>query len=62
MEVKHLFFALKICSAVQLKVKQAWGVVGAQLVERSLRTPEIRVLNPDIGRILSINCTVEKTK
>ena len=34
----------------------------AQLVEQSLLTPEIRGLNPDIGKILSTNCTIEKTK
>ena len=34
----------------------------AQLVERSLLTPEIRGSNPDIGKILSANCTIEKTK
>ena len=28
----------------------------------SLPTPEIRGLNPDIGKILSTNCTIEKTK
>ena len=37
-------------------------MVVAQLVERSLPTPEIRGLNPDIGKILSTNCTIEKTK
>ena len=36
--------------------------VVAQLVERSLPTPEIRDSNPDIGKILSTNCTLEKTK
>ena len=34
----------------------------AQLVERSLLTPEIRGLNPDISKIVSTNCTIEKTK
>ena len=38
------------------------ALVVAQLVERSLPTPEIRGLNPDIGKILSANCTIEKTK
>ena len=36
---------------------QIWAVVVAQLVERSLLTPEIRGLNPKIGKILSTNCT-----
>ena len=39
-----------------------WAVVVAQLVERSLPTPEIRGSNPDIGKILSTNCTLEKIK
>ena len=39
-----------------------WAVFVAQLVERLLPTPEIRGLNPDIGEILSANCTIEKTK
>ena len=38
------------------------AVVVAQLVERSLPTPEIHGVNPDIGKILSTNCTIEKTK
>ena len=34
-------------------------VVVAQLVERSLPTPEIRSLNPNIGKILSTNCLLK---
>ena len=34
----------------------------AQLVERSFTTQEIRSSNPDISKILSTNCTIEKTK
>ena len=34
----------------------------AQLVEQSLTTPEISGWNPDFGRILSTNCTIEKTR
>ena len=37
-------------------------MVVAQLVELLLPTPEIRGSNPDIGKILSTNCTIEKTK
>ena len=37
-------------------------VVVAQLVERSLPTPEIHSSNPDIGRISSTNGTIEKTQ
>ena len=32
------------------------AVVVAQLVERSLLTPEIRSLNPNIGKVLPTNC------
>ena len=38
------------------------AVVVAQLVERSLPTPEIRGSNQDIGKFLSTSCTIEKTK
>ena len=34
----------------------------ATLVEQSLLTPVIRGSNPDIGKVLSTNCTLEKTK
>ena len=34
----------------------------AQLVEQSLPTPEIRGLNPNIGKTLSSNCTFKKEK
>ena len=37
-------------------------VVVALLIERSLATPEIRGLNAVIGKILSTNCVIEKTK
>ena len=43
-------------------MKTAWAVVVAQLVERSLPTSKILGLNPDIGKILSTNCTIEKIK
>ena len=39
-----------------------WAVVVAQMVEWSLPTPEIRGSNPDNGKILSTNCTIEKKK
>ena len=38
------------------------AVVVAQLAERSLPTPEIWGSNPDIGKIVFTNCTIEKTK
>ena len=38
------------------------AVVVAQLVERLLTTPAIRGSNPNMGKILSTNCTIEKTK
>ena len=34
----------------------------AQLVERSLLTPEIRRSSPDMGEILTTNRTIEKDK
>ena len=39
-----------------------WAVVVAQLVERSLMTPEICSSDPGIGEILSSIRTIEKTK
>ena len=38
------------------------AVVVAQLVEWSLPTPEFCGSNPDIDKILSTNCTIEKPK
>ena len=49
------------CSAFEAGLGQG-AVVVAQLVERSLPTPEIHGLIPDIGKILSTNCTIEKTQ
>ena len=43
-------------------IGRTWAVVVAQLVEGLLPTPEICGLNPDIGKILSTNRTIEKTK
>ena len=37
-------------------------MVVAQLEERSLLTPEVRGLNPDISKILSTNCTIKNRK
>ena len=34
------------------KKQNIWAVVVAQLVERSLPTPEVRGLNPVIGKLL----------
>ena len=36
------------------------AVVVAQLVERSLPTPEIRGSNPNIGKVLSTNCKLNR--
>ena len=36
------------------------AVVVAQLVERSLPTPEIHGSNPAIGKIVSTNCMIKK--
>ena len=38
-----------------------WAAVVAQLVKRSLLTPEFRSSNP-VSRILSTNCTIVKTE
>ena len=38
------------------------AVVVAQLEERSLQTPEICGSNPDIGKIVSTNCTDKNIK
>ena len=45
-----------------LKLLVWWAVVVAQLVEQLLPTPDIRGSNPDMGKILSTKCTLEKTK
>ena len=37
-------------------------VVAAQLVERLLPIPEVGGSNPDIGKLLSANCTIENRK
>ena len=39
-----------------------WAVVVAQLAERSLLTPEIRISNPINGKILSTICTIKNKK
>ena len=39
-----------------MRLYNIWAVVVAQLVERSLPTPEIRGLNPNIGKVASTNC------
>ena len=36
------------------------AVVVAQLVERALPTPEIRSSNPNIGKVLSTNCELNR--
>ena len=47
---------------INIKNFASRAVEVALLVERSLLTPEIRGSNPDISKILSTNCTIEKTK
>ena len=42
--------------------QMSWAVFVAQMVERSLPTPEIRSSNPVISIILSSNCLIEKMK
>ena len=41
---------------VERRILKLRAVVVAQLVERSLLTPEIRRSNPSIGKVLSTNC------
>ena len=45
-----------------IKRLTARALVVAQLVVLLLLTPEIRGSNPDIGKIVSTNCTKGKTK
>ena len=52
---------LQIVLADRFKVDQL-AVVVAQLIERSLPTPEICGSNPNIGEISSTNCALEKTR
>ena len=44
------------------KIKQikVWAVVVAQLVERSLPTPDIRGSNPNLSKVLSTNCKLNR--
>ena len=49
-------------SSISNNVFAVWAVVVAQLVERLLSTPEICGLSPDISKMLSTNCRIEKTK
>ena len=46
------------CTCV-IKINKPWAMAVAQLVERWFLTPEIRDLNPNIGKILSTNCTIK---
>ena len=49
--------------STQKKFTTQRGAVGVVLlVEKLLPAPEIRSLNPDIGKILSTNCTIDKEK
>ena len=51
-----------IAPGTEKKEFVSWAVVVAQLVERSLPTPEIHSLYPDICKFLSTNGKIEKTK
>ena len=55
-------FITRAILTTDTKHKTQREVVMAQLEERSLSTPEIRGSIPDIGKFLSGNCTIEKTK
>ena len=48
-ERESILHSLKI--KMEEKKKNGWAVVVAQLVERSLPTPEVCRLNPDIGKL-----------
>ena len=54
---RNLLFARRFKVSEQKLLLE--GVVVAQLVEWSLRTPEICNLNPDIGKVLSTYCAIE---
>ena len=43
-------------------LETTWAVVVAQLVDRLLPSPEVHGLNLVIGKILSTNSIIEKTK
>ena len=69
----HIFKIIKSSAKVQIlegKGRQNWAVVVAQLVERSLPIPEVRGLNPVIGKnlfiyiehLLTVNCVLERRK
>ena len=49
------------CHYYDGNIGMARAVVVPQLVEWQFSTPEIRDSNPDIGKILFTNCTMEKT-
>ena len=59
-EVTHLTVGQFIQSLS--KDLEHWAEVVAQLVERSLPTPEVCSLNPVIGKTSTVNSVVEKTK
>ena len=64
-EVLERGLALSPPTEKSFKNSHSWAVVVAQLVERSLLTPDIRSLNPNIGKILSANCAfimIDKNK
>ena len=58
--LEKIFNLLKSVTTINLNLRGA--VVVAQLVEWSLPTPGIRSSNLVIGKILSSNCRIEKTK
>ena len=55
-------YKYRFLGQTQVVLYYYWVVVVAQLVERSLPTPEICSSNPDISEILTTNCTLEKMK
>ena len=49
-------YSIEVYKPHTFNFPQSRAVVVAQLVERSLPKPEIRGLNPDVGKVLSTNC------
>ena len=64
-DTRGLWFKISHRQNLISNIFTVWAVVVAQLVERSLLTPEVRGSNPVIGNnlywIFSVNC-IEKTK
>ena len=58
----NLYLKSNLVVSLCYDVPRERGTVVAQLAERSLLTPEIRISNPIIGKILSTICTIKNKK